>query len=159
MLTVRCRFSSCYDQASTQEEIFEKDVRPLIDVVFQGSVSPWNDSTYASRTLTRLPPRLSPYSRMVSRLRERHTLCREHGPTLESFPVQYRYVTGRIHVPDDAKNAFETLFNQAEAVPNAKVTVSVSYMEIYRDEVYDLLVQRDTVSQMDVALNPLMVVY
>jgi kinesin family protein 22 len=32
------RFTSCYDQDSTQEEIFEQDVRPLIDVVYSGVV-------------------------------------------------------------------------------------------------------------------------
>ena len=31
-------FSSCYDQDSTQEEIFERDARPLIDVVYSGVV-------------------------------------------------------------------------------------------------------------------------
>ncbi|KAG1888061.1 P-loop containing nucleoside triphosphate hydrolase protein [Suillus subluteus] len=32
----RFPFTSCYDQDSTQEEIFEQDVRPLIDVVYSG---------------------------------------------------------------------------------------------------------------------------
>lgn len=32
-------FTSCYDETSTQEDIFENDVRPLIDVVFSGVVS------------------------------------------------------------------------------------------------------------------------
>lgn len=33
------RFSSCHDQTSTQEEIYETDVRPLIDAVYSGVVS------------------------------------------------------------------------------------------------------------------------
>lgn len=33
------RFSSCYDEHSTQEEIFVNDVEPLIDVVYSGIVS------------------------------------------------------------------------------------------------------------------------
>jgi kinesin family protein 22 len=33
------RFTSCYDQDSTQEEIFRNDVEPLIDVVYSGVVS------------------------------------------------------------------------------------------------------------------------
>jgi kinesin family protein 22 len=32
------RFTSCYDQHSTQEEIFERDVKPMIDVVYSGVV-------------------------------------------------------------------------------------------------------------------------
>jgi kinesin family member 22 len=31
-------FSSCYDQSASQEEIFEKDVRPLVDHVVNGLV-------------------------------------------------------------------------------------------------------------------------
>lgn len=34
-----CRFTSCYDQDSTQEEIFKNDVQPMIDVVYSGIVS------------------------------------------------------------------------------------------------------------------------
>ena len=36
----RLRFTSCYDQFATQEHIFEKDVRPTIDIVYSGVVSP-----------------------------------------------------------------------------------------------------------------------
>lgn len=32
------RFKSCYGQNSTQEEVFEKDVRPLLSNVFRGLV-------------------------------------------------------------------------------------------------------------------------
>jgi hypothetical protein len=32
------RITSCYDQDSRQEDIFEQDVRPLIDVVYSGVV-------------------------------------------------------------------------------------------------------------------------
>lgn len=38
-LVFNFRFTSCYDQSSTQEQIFEQDVRPLIDVVYSGVVS------------------------------------------------------------------------------------------------------------------------
>ena len=43
-LTCSSRFSSCYDQDSTQEEIFKNDVEPLIDVVYGGVVSGHSDS-------------------------------------------------------------------------------------------------------------------
>jgi hypothetical protein len=33
------RFTSCYDQDSTQEEIFTNDVEPMVDVVYNGVVS------------------------------------------------------------------------------------------------------------------------
>ena len=33
------RFTSCYDQSSTQEEIYQNDVQPMIDVVYSGVVS------------------------------------------------------------------------------------------------------------------------
>jgi len=53
------RLSSCYDQTSTQEDIFERDVRPLIDVVYSGVVRVSfieNDlishSTYCLQTVT-----------------------------------------------------------------------------------------------------------
>lgn len=37
------RFSSCYDQDSSQEEIFCNDVEPLLDVVYSGVVSAFLD--------------------------------------------------------------------------------------------------------------------
>jgi len=33
------RFSSCYDQDSTQEDIYDNDVKPLLDVLYNGVVS------------------------------------------------------------------------------------------------------------------------
>ena len=38
-MTLHHSFTSCYDPAATQEEIFENDVRPLIDIVYNGVVS------------------------------------------------------------------------------------------------------------------------
>lgn len=53
------RFTSCYGESSTQEEIFENDVQPMIDIVYSGVVSrvicsslvgstliQWSDSNY-----------------------------------------------------------------------------------------------------------------
>jgi hypothetical protein len=39
----------------------------------------------------------------------------------------------------------QALFGHKEQFTESDVSLSVSYMEIYRDEVYDLLVDRDTV--------------
>jgi hypothetical protein len=36
------RFSSCYGHDSRQEDIFETDVKPLIEVVYSGAVSRTN---------------------------------------------------------------------------------------------------------------------
>lgn len=33
------RFSSCYGQDATQEEIYNNDVQPLLDVLYKGVVS------------------------------------------------------------------------------------------------------------------------
>ena len=33
------RFSSCYGQDSTQEDIYDNDVKPLLDVLYNGVVS------------------------------------------------------------------------------------------------------------------------
>jgi len=33
------RFSSCYDQDATQEDIYDNDVKPLLDVLYTGVVS------------------------------------------------------------------------------------------------------------------------
>jgi hypothetical protein len=40
----------------------------------------------------------------------------------------------------------KALFDHKQKISEYDVSLSVSYMEIYRDEVYDLLVDRDTVS-------------
>ena len=36
---IESSFTSCYDHTSVQEDIFENDVRPMIDVVYSGVVS------------------------------------------------------------------------------------------------------------------------
>jgi len=38
-------FSSCYGHDSRQEDIFERDVRPLIDVVYSGAVRSFRSFT------------------------------------------------------------------------------------------------------------------
>lgn len=42
----------------------------------------------------------------------------------------------------------KALFEHKRRIHEYDVTLSVSYMEIYRDEVYDLLVDRETVSHL-----------
>jgi hypothetical protein len=45
-------FTSCYDHNSTQEEIFNKDVEPLVDVVYSGVVSFSMPTTSREKILT-----------------------------------------------------------------------------------------------------------
>ncbi|KAI0319856.1 P-loop containing nucleoside triphosphate hydrolase protein [Amylostereum chailletii] len=106
-------FSSCYDQNSTQKEIFEKDVQPLIDVVFSGST-------------------VTIFAYGVTSSGKTHTM------------------QGTGEDPGVIPRAVQAVFAQKEAMTGANVSVSVSYMEIYRDEVYDLLVQRDTAPKLPV---------
>jgi hypothetical protein len=39
-------FSSCYGHDSRQEDIFEADVKPLIDVVYSGAVGPLQHTSF-----------------------------------------------------------------------------------------------------------------
>jgi kinesin family member 22 len=42
-------FSSCYGHDSRQEDIFEADVRPLIDVVYSGAVGSLQRTSYSQK--------------------------------------------------------------------------------------------------------------
>ena len=46
------RFSSCYGQGATQEDIYDNDVRPLLDVLYSGVVSAPVRVVPSGRTLT-----------------------------------------------------------------------------------------------------------
>lgn len=46
------RFSSCYGQDATQEDIYDNDVRPLLDVLYDGVVSAPMRFVTSGRTLT-----------------------------------------------------------------------------------------------------------
>lgn len=45
-------FSSCYGQDATQEDIYDNDVRPLLDVLYNGVVSAPVRFISSGRTLT-----------------------------------------------------------------------------------------------------------
>lgn len=120
------RFTSCYDPAATQEDIFENDVRPLIDVVYSGVVS---HIIWIARN-------------------------NELSSTLQTVTVFAYGVTssGKTHTMQGSKTdpgiiprAVEALFERQSALERYKAELTVSYMEIYKDEVYDLLVTRDNV--------------
>lgn len=46
------RFSSCYGQDATQEDVYDNDVRPLLDVLYNGVVSVLVRFVPSGRTLT-----------------------------------------------------------------------------------------------------------
>ncbi|KAI6127555.1 kinesin-domain-containing protein [Pisolithus thermaeus] len=108
--------SSCYDQNSTQEEIFERDVRPLIDVVYSGVT-------------------VTIFAYGVTSSGKTHTM---QGTKTE---------------PGVIPRVVEAMFQQKASLQKSRVELSVSYMEIYKDEVYDLFVNRETAPKLPVREN------
>ncbi|KAI0266563.1 P-loop containing nucleoside triphosphate hydrolase protein [Gloeopeniophorella convolvens] len=109
-------FSSCYGHESLQEDIFETDVRPLIDVVYSGAT-------------------VTVFAYGVTSSGKTHTM------------------QGTRTQPGVIPRSVEALFNYKERITDHEVTLSVSYMEIYKDEVYDLLVDRETAPKLPVREN------
>lgn len=108
--------SSCYDQNSSQEEIFERDVRPLIDVVYGGVT-------------------VTIFAYGVTSSGKTHTM------------------QGTKEEPGVIPRVVEAMFQQKASLQKSRVELSVSYMEIYKDEVYDLFVNRDTAPKLPVREN------
>ncbi|CDO76921.1 hypothetical protein BN946_scf185006.g3 [Trametes cinnabarina] len=99
--TFKYPFSSCYDESSTQDEIFDRDVRPLIDLAFSGMT-------------------VTVFAYGVTSSGKTHTM------------------QGNIQQPGIIPRAVEDIFHRATSQYDC-AQVAVSYMEIYKDEVYDLL--------------------
>ncbi|KAI0300601.1 P-loop containing nucleoside triphosphate hydrolase protein [Multifurca ochricompacta] len=112
----RFLFSSCYGHDARQEDIFEADVKPLIDVVYSG----------ATATI---------FAYGVTSSGKTHTM------------------QGTRSQPGVIPRAVEALFDYKQRMCVHGASVSVSYMEIYRDEVYDLLVDRETAPKLPVREN------
>ena len=51
------RFSSCYGQDATQEDIYDNDVKPLLDVLYHGVVSGYSRFVPFDGTLISEPPK------------------------------------------------------------------------------------------------------
>ncbi|KAI0031864.1 P-loop containing nucleoside triphosphate hydrolase protein [Vararia minispora EC-137] len=98
-------FTSCYDRNSTQQEIFENDVLPLIDVVYHGST-------------------VTVFAYGVTSSGKTHTM------------------QGNIEQPGVIPRAVNTIFERRTSFADHHVSISMSYFEIYKDECYDLLVDR-----------------
>ncbi|EGO03669.1 hypothetical protein SERLA73DRAFT_83760 [Serpula lacrymans var. lacrymans S7.3] len=109
-------FSSCYDQSSTQEEIFDRDVQPLINVVYSGVT-------------------VTIFAYGVTSSGKTHTM------------------QGSKSQPGVIPRVVTAMFQQKSSLHRSNVSLAVSYMEIYKDEVYDLLVNRETAPKLPVREN------
>lgn len=109
-------FTSCYDESSTQEEIFQNDVRPLIDVVYSGVT-------------------VTIFAYGVTSSGKTHTM------------------QGTKSDPGVIPRVVRAMFEKKERYNKYHVSLSVSYMEIYKDDVYDLLVARENAPKLPVREN------
>ncbi|OJA15452.1 hypothetical protein AZE42_02215 [Rhizopogon vesiculosus] len=112
----RFPITSCYDQDSAQEDIFEQDVRPLIDVVYSGVT-------------------VTIFAYGVTSSGKTHTM------------------QGTKACPGVIPRVVEAMFEQKAVLQKSNVELAVSYMEIYKDECYDLLVDRETAPKLPVREN------
>jgi len=139
------RFTSCYDQSSTQEEIFQNDVQPMIDVVFTGIVS---DSHLVVPKIhhhfTLLLQTVTIFAYGVTSSGKTHTM-----QGTKSDPGVIPRVIRASDRPTGSCNCRlidqQAMFEKKSMIENYNVSLAVSYMEIYKDEVYDLLVTRENV--------------
>ncbi|KAI1786603.1 kinesin-domain-containing protein [Ganoderma leucocontextum] len=113
--TFKYPFSSCYDHSSTQDQIFDRDVKPLFDLVFSGVTA-------------------TVFAYGVTSSGKTHTM------------------QGDAQSPGVIPRALEDIFRRATA-SGFQTSIAISYMEIYKDEVYDLLVDRDTAVKLPVREN------
>ncbi|KAG5716418.1 Kinesin-like protein KIF22 [Termitomyces sp. T112] len=109
-------FSSCYDETSTQEEIFQNDVQPMIDVVYSGVT-------------------VTIFAYGVTSSGKTHTM------------------QGSKSEPGVIPRTIQAMFDKKEMISGYNVSLFVSYMEIYKDEVYDLLVTRENAPKLPVREN------
>ncbi|KAG7448446.1 kinesin-domain-containing protein [Guyanagaster necrorhizus] len=109
-------FSSCYDQTSTQEEIFRNDVEPLVDVVYSGVT-------------------VTIFAYGVTSSGKTHTM------------------QGTKSEPGVIPRVVRSLFERKAALNHPDTQLSVSYLEIYKDEVYDLLVTRENAPKLPIREN------
>ncbi|KAF8887574.1 kinesin-like protein [Infundibulicybe gibba] len=115
-------FTSCYDQSSTQEEIFQNDVQPMIDVVYSGVT-------------------VTIFAYGVTSSGKTHTM------------------QGSKADPGVIPRTVQALFEKKRYFQRYQASLAVSYMEIYKDEVYDLLVTRENAPKLPVRENDAGVVF
>ncbi|KAI0630947.1 kinesin-domain-containing protein [Trametes polyzona] len=108
-------FSSCYDESSTQQDIFERDVKPLVDLAFSGIT-------------------VTIFAYGVTSSGKTHTM------------------QGSKDQPGIIPQAVQEIFQRVNSLASS-TAIAASYMEIYKDEVYDLLVDRETAVKLPVREN------
>ncbi|EMD35265.1 hypothetical protein CERSUDRAFT_116069 [Gelatoporia subvermispora B] len=106
-------FASCYDENSTQEEIFERDILPLLDAVYNGIT-------------------VTVFAYGVTSSGKTHTM------------------QGSSTQPGVTPRSMEALLQRKAVSKSSDMSIAMSYMEIYKDEVYDLLVPRDKAMKLPV---------
>ncbi|THH03411.1 hypothetical protein EW145_g6275 [Phellinidium pouzarii] len=109
-------FSSCYGQNSNQDEIYNSDVKPLLDVVFSGVT-------------------VTVFAYGVTSSGKTHT------------------IQGSKAQPGIIPRVVKDLLERTASFPNAQVSLSVSYMEIYKEDAYDLLVERESAPKLPIREN------
>ncbi|KAF9023337.1 kinesin-domain-containing protein [Hymenopellis radicata] len=114
--TFKFKFSSCYGQASAQEEIYKNDVEPLVDTVYSGMT-------------------VTIFAYGVTSSGKTHTM------------------QGTKSQPGVIPRVVRSLFERKAQMNRDDIQLSVSYMEIYKDDVYDLLVTRENAPKLPVREN------
>ncbi|KAJ1974408.1 hypothetical protein H4R35_003620 [Dimargaris xerosporica] len=102
-------FDSCYDASASQQSLFQRDVRPLVDNIFQGL-----DATI---------------------------FCYGVTGAGKTYTVQ-----GSTQQPGLIPRTVEYLFTNKRMRTKLRYTVHVSYYEIYKEAIFDLLVPRESMS-------------
>ncbi|KAJ3566458.1 hypothetical protein NP233_g6991 [Leucocoprinus birnbaumii] len=109
-------FTSCYGHDSTQEEIFDTDVEPLLDVVYSGVT-------------------VTIFAYGVTSSGKTHTM---QGTRTE---------------PGIIPRTVQALFNRQSRYQQYQLSFHMSYMELYKDEPYDLLVTRENVLPLNLLIE------
>ncbi|KAF9652469.1 kinesin-domain-containing protein [Thelephora ganbajun] len=109
-------FSSCYDQDATQEDIYNDDVKPLLDVLHNGVT-------------------VTIFAYGVTSSGKTHTM------------------QGSSTQPGIIPRVMHEILHRPHPDPGKKLSFNVSYFEIYKDEVYDLLGDRETAPKLPVREN------
>ncbi|TDL18799.1 kinesin-domain-containing protein [Rickenella mellea] len=110
------RFSSCYGESSTQEELFRNDIQPMMDFVFGGMT-------------------VTVFAYGVTSSGKTHTM------------------QGTKTDPGVIPRVVKSLFERTGQMPHNDTSITLSYVEIYKDDVYDLLVDRETAPKLPVREN------
>ncbi|KAB5591118.1 Kinesin motor domain containing protein [Ceratobasidium theobromae] len=115
----RFNFTSVHGQDATQEQVFERDVRPLLPSVFTGHVSGLELNSPG----------------VVADVRQTLTIF-AYGVTSSG---KTHTMQGSATEPGIIPRVMEALFER-KVNTRARVSFELSYMEIYKDDVFDLMV-------------------